>query len=152
MRSAWLVLALVLVAAAAACGDGPSVSYDPPDAAPPDAGSPPGCIPRPHVGPPPPESCPANVEYCVHSIRLWDAWCENDHVLLDEITPVEYCNCGTEQVVCQRSTAGDPVVELACTSGCASDAVRRLEGDDFDHFDPASLCAVPDAGPPDAGG
>jgi hypothetical protein len=114
------------------------------DAAPPDA-----CVPRPHVGQPP-DSCPADVEYCVQSIRLWDAWCENGQVLLDEITPVEYCHCGTEDVVCQRSTAGDPVVELACTSGCASGEVRRLEGDDFDHFDPASLCAVPDAGPPDA--
>ena len=149
MRSAWIaMLGLVLVGGCTSGDDGgPS-----PNGAAPDAGATEACVPRPQQ-PEPPDSCPPDVEYCVYSSRLWQAWCKDGHVLLDEVTPVEFCYCGTEHVACQRSTAGDPVVRTECPSGCRNDEVVTLEW--YDQIEASSLssylCAMPDAGPPDGG-
>lgn len=142
MRIAWIVAAMGLLAA---CEDGAaSVS---PDAASPDAAA---CVP-PLGGPYPPADCPVPTLLCGFDDAGFHVQCKGGVVSDRDLTVAWFCPCGSDEVVCQRPNQTELAPRFTCPAACVDEELHYFETyPEYSSFDQHSLCAGPDAGPPDA--
>jgi hypothetical protein len=87
-----------------------------------------------------PATCPSdNVEICLYRDGAWTVDCEYGNVTLRDESSVGYCAPGKHDVLCETPPKG-PEILMACDNGC-SDEVKLFDTyDEYQHFDPASLC------------
>ena len=87
-----------------------------------------------------PQTCPTqNVEVCLIRDGAWTVDCEYGNVTLRDESSVGYCAPGRHDVLCETEPRG-PEILMACDNGC-SDEVKLFDTyDEYQRFDPASLC------------
>ena len=87
-----------------------------------------------------PATCPSpKLEVCLVRDGAWTVDCEYGNVTLRDESSVGYCAPGKHDVLCESAPKG-PEILMACDSGC-SDEVKLFDTyDEYQQFDPASLC------------
>ena len=87
-----------------------------------------------------PATCPSqSLEICLYRDGAWTVDCEYGNVTLRDESSVGYCAPGKHEVLCETEPKG-PEILMACDNGC-SDEVKLFDTyDEYQHFDPSSLC------------
>jgi hypothetical protein len=144
MRSAWFVVVLGMVASAAACTPWSDEPTGPDPAV---------CGSASHEAPPPPADCPPGVEFCGIGDLDMRAWCRDSQVFSEAPVYFDYCFCGTSENACRLVRGQNPPPQYTCPGDCVDELPHYFDSyQEFNDFDPSTLCAVPDAGLPDAPG
>jgi hypothetical protein len=105
--------------------------------------------------PQPPADCPVPTYNCGFDDGGWSVQCKDGVVSDRDLTVAWFCPCNDGghggEVVCTLPYGSGFVARFTCPGACVDEEQHYFETPkEFSSFDQHSLCAAPDAGPPDA--